>query len=194
MTTHIWSNTWKYLAGHTTTRLGFLALSVIASHNGCLINLKPLPLSLNRATWSQTKVWYSDNVRCSTTTTRHFCGSSDIFLVTVENFNISVIERRGKMHRRGNQGEADTYICRVSQSKKKYPKKEPMKILMIMYPLKYIASNMTKYATANLVACKMARKNCCHIFGRNEFLLKLSRSVRRRLKRVLVALSPEFPS
>lgn len=41
-----------------------------------------------------------------------------------------------------------------------------MKIHMIMYPLKYIASNMMKYATANWNRCKVARTNCSTSVGR----------------------------
>lgn len=41
-----------------------------------------------------------------------------------------------------------------------------MKIQMIIYPLKYIASNMMKYATANWNRCKVARTNCSTSVGR----------------------------
>ena len=53
-----------------------------------------------------------------------------------------------------------------SQEKRNAPRNAPMKIQMIMYPLKYIASNMMKYATANWNRCKVARTNCSTSVGR----------------------------
>lgn len=47
------------------------------------------------------------------------------------------------------------------------PKNAPMKIQMIMYPLKYIANNITKYATANCTMCSRARTVCSIGEGRN---------------------------
>lgn len=41
-----------------------------------------------------------------------------------------------------------------------------MKIQMMIYPLKYIASNMMKYATANWSMCNTARTNCSKNVGR----------------------------
>jgi hypothetical protein len=49
---------------------------------------------------------------------------------------------------------------RTSHEKINEPKNAPIKIQIMIYPLKYIASNMTKYATANWSMCKNARITC----------------------------------
>lgn len=47
------------------------------------------------------------------------------------------------------------------------PSHAPMIIQMIMYPLKYIANNIMKYATANCNMCKVALTICCTSCGLN---------------------------
>lgn len=47
-----------------------------------------------------------------------------------------------------------------SHEKISEPKNAPMKMQMMMYPLKYIASSMMMYATANWSMCKSARITC----------------------------------
>lgn len=53
-----------------------------------------------------------------------------------------------------------------SHEKINAPRNAPMNIQMIMYPLKYIASNMMKYATANCSMCSSARISCSMSVGR----------------------------
>lgn len=55
-----------------------------------------------------------------------------------------------------------------SHEKMNEPRKAPMKIQIIMYPLKYIASNITKYATANCSMCSSARITCSMRLGRTR--------------------------
>lgn len=53
-----------------------------------------------------------------------------------------------------------------SHEKINAPRNAPMNIQMIIYPLKYIASNMMKYATANCSICSAARMSCSMSVGR----------------------------
>ena len=53
-----------------------------------------------------------------------------------------------------------------SQEKINAPRKAPMKIQIIMYPLKYIANNMMIYATANCAICINDRTVCSTSDGR----------------------------
>lgn len=52
----------------------------------------------------------------------------------------------------------------------KEPRNAPMKIQIMMCPLKYMANNMTKYATANCSICRRARTSCSISVGRTGVL------------------------
>lgn len=55
--------------------------------------------------------------------------------------------------------------CSVPQSHKNLPRNAPMIIDMIMYPLKYMANSMMRYARPNCTMCMMDRTNCCSGVG-----------------------------
>lgn len=48
----------------------------------------------------------------------------------------------------------------------KAPRKAPMKIQIMIYPLKYMASSMMMYATANCTMCNRERTECSTSDGR----------------------------
>lgn len=72
---------------------------------------------------------------------------------------------------RGREGKGTySFIPPPTYSHEKInePRNAPMKIQMMMYPLKYIASSMTKYATANCSICSSARMSCSKRLGRTR--------------------------
>lgn len=73
------------------------------------------------------------------------------------------IDRRKK---RKEKTHSDSCDPNGSQENINAPKNAPMKMQMIIYPLKYIASSMTKYATANCIVCNAARTTCSTKVGR----------------------------
>lgn len=78
--------------------------------------------------------------------------------------------KRTKQTNKRREKKEYTYSPRAppngSQEKKNAPKNAPMKIQIMIYPLKYIASNIMKYATANWSMCNVARTNCSKNVGR----------------------------
>ena len=80
--------------------------------------------------------------------------------------------------------EISTYFAKLSHSKKKYPRNAPINILIMIYPLKYMASSITKYATANSNMWIVARTNCWSNVGLNSNVC-----IGRALSRLLGTLS-----
>lgn len=55
-----------------------------------------------------------------------------------------------------------TCIFTTSQSHRNFPINEPMMMEMMIYPLKYIASNIMMYATPKVAACIADLMSCCN--------------------------------